>query len=643
MAQETITILKVGTEEAVKNLNDLKNNVKILKEQLGELEIGTEDYQNKLEELKINQNAVKDAMYATTASMEDLSASATGTAESYNSLVHRMAALKEELRATDVSTEAGKQRFAELAAQINETNTKLKEMDAAQGNFQRNVGNYPKAVSIIGQLGSAFQATAGKAGAIINPVKNVTSGLTAMSATPVVAILGLLANVLTKVIGSLKSSEENINRITIAMAPFNSISTAATKAMQWLGDKVADVAEWLGKMLDKLGLVKEEMKVQQEITKEEIALKQRQREVDRANADDQLEISKLKASAAEKDKYTAKERLEFIEQAAEKERAIADRNIEIARREYDVLERKSKLAENSATENDELTAAYVRLQQAEGDYFNKTKELNAQRVEAINSIKSETKAVKELAAATGEEIIKEEELLSEYEKEWQAKKEREGLIDGLIEQDKERTEAREAYNQRVIESEEHMQAELERIAKENEEAEKARWKNRVEITTTSMAAISSIFGSLADIYENNTDASEEELRKSKNLRIAGATIDMLSGVVAAISTAMELGPILGPIMGGVNSAAVIAAGVANISKIKQQSTSANSASASVAPTLSVSAPIIPTSIPEVRSITSATEEDRLNRMASNRRVVLVTSDLELKQEDERVRVAEASF
>lgn len=643
MAQETITILKVGTEEAVKNLNDLKNNVKILKEQLGELEIGTEDYQNKLEELKINQNAVKDAMYATTASMEDLSASATGTAESYNSLVHRMAALKEELRATDVSTEAGKQRFAELAAQINETNTKLKEMDAAQGNFQRNVGNYPKAVSIIGQLGSAFQATAGKAGAIINPVKNVTSGLTAMSATPVVAIMGLLANVLTKVIGSLKSSEENINRITIAMSPFNSISTAATKAMQWLGDKVADVAEWLGKMLDKLGLVKEEMKVQQEITKEEIALKQRQREVDRANADDQLEISKLKAAAAEKDKYTAKERLEFIEQAAEKERAIADRNIEIARREYDVLERKSQLAGNSAAENDELTAAYVRLQQAEGDYFNKTKELNAQRVEAINSIKSETKAVKELAAATGEEIIEEEELLSEYEKEWQAKKERESLIDGLIEQDKERAEAREAYNQRVIESEEYMQSELERIAKENEEAEKERWKNRVEITTTSMAAISSIFGSLADIYENNTDASEEELRKSKNLRIAGATIDMLSGVVAAISTAMELGPILGPIMGGVNSAAVIAAGVANISKIKQQSTSANSAAASVAPTLSVSAPIIPTSIPEVRSITSATEEDRLNRMASNRRVVLVTSDLELKQEDERVRVAEASF
>ena len=66
MAEETITILKVGTEEAVKSVNDLKDNIKTLKQNLGELEIGTEEYQNTLEELKVNQNALKDAMYATT-------------------------------------------------------------------------------------------------------------------------------------------------------------------------------------------------------------------------------------------------------------------------------------------------------------------------------------------------------------------------------------------------------------------------------------------------------------------------------------------------------------------------------------------------------------------------------------------------
>ena len=141
MGEEVVTILKFDTD--VKSVNDLRNNIKILKENLGDLEIGTQEYQDTLDELKVNQAALKDAMYATTASMDDLTKAATGTSESYNSLVHRMASLKEELRATDVSTEQGKARFKELASEINSVNDKLKDMDALQGNFQRNVGNYP--------------------------------------------------------------------------------------------------------------------------------------------------------------------------------------------------------------------------------------------------------------------------------------------------------------------------------------------------------------------------------------------------------------------------------------------------------------------------------------------------------------------
>ena len=100
MAEETITILRVGTEEAVRNINDLRSNIKTLKDNLGELEIGTQEYQDTLDELKVNQNALKDAMYATSSSMEDVAAAATGTSKSYNSLVHQMASLKEEFRAS---------------------------------------------------------------------------------------------------------------------------------------------------------------------------------------------------------------------------------------------------------------------------------------------------------------------------------------------------------------------------------------------------------------------------------------------------------------------------------------------------------------------------------------------------------------
>ena len=146
--EETITILKVGTEEAVKNVADLRNNVKALKEQLKELEgeqseseEGWQKYQRTLAELKVNQNALKDAMYATSGTFEDVTKSAKGASESYNSLVHRMASLKEEFRAT-----GDELRRAELGQQINEINTRLKDMDALQGNFQRNVGNYTNSI-----------------------------------------------------------------------------------------------------------------------------------------------------------------------------------------------------------------------------------------------------------------------------------------------------------------------------------------------------------------------------------------------------------------------------------------------------------------------------------------------------------------
>lgn len=74
---ETVTILRIDTQQPVKSIGDLKTNVKLLKDSLNGLEIGTREYQDTLDELKVNQNALKDAMYATSSSMEDVTKAAT--------------------------------------------------------------------------------------------------------------------------------------------------------------------------------------------------------------------------------------------------------------------------------------------------------------------------------------------------------------------------------------------------------------------------------------------------------------------------------------------------------------------------------------------------------------------------------------
>lgn len=633
MAEESVSILRVDTGEAVKSVNDLKENIKALKKNLGELTIGSQEYTDTLNELKVNQNALKDAMYATSSSLDDVIESATGASESYNSLVHRMAALKKEWRATN-----NEARRNEIGQQIGEINQRLKDMDASVGNFQRNVGNYSSALD---GLADGFKATAGGAGAVINPVKNVTAGMKALSATPVIAILGLLAGVLDSVIKNLKTSETNINVVTASMAPFASIGDLLTKTMQLLGKAVAKVASYLGDLAMRVfPKLREASELRNKITEEEIALSQKQREVEMANADAQLEIAKLKAQAAEKDKYTASERLKFIEEAAAKEKEIADRNIELARKEYEVLLEKSKLSENSKEDNDALADAYVKLQNAETDYFNKTRELAAQRVEALRAIKAETAATKENAEAKIELADAEDALAAGLKRRSEARK------SALAEEKANNAWYDEMWEENNAELEASLDEEIELYGAaylREKQMDEERAKSRIATIQSVAAATSQIMSSLADMYESDEKNSERNAKKIKALRIASATIDMLQGAVTAFTSAQSLGVPFGQIVGAANAAAVIAMGVANINKIKSTNFSSGGGSVSATAPVAVNAPNVETQLTTTRNLTSASEEERLNRMASNQRVYILQSDIEAAGTQSKAQVAESSF
>ena len=216
MAEEVVTILKVGTDEAVKSVNDLKENIKTLKSNLGELTIGSEEYQNTLEELKVNQNALRDAMFATTASMEDVAAAAIGTSKSYNSLVHQMAALKEEWRATNDEA-----RRNELGKQIAEINQELKNMDASVGNFQRNVGNYESGVSGLvakfDQWGGVLKQMPPTLGAAKESIGKVGESMQLIGKQPILGIIGLLAPMIIKITESLKGNATAMDAVKKVM------------------------------------------------------------------------------------------------------------------------------------------------------------------------------------------------------------------------------------------------------------------------------------------------------------------------------------------------------------------------------------------------------------------------------------------
>jgi len=407
MAQEKIISIKTG--EAVKNVNDLKNNISELKKQLGELEIGTDKYKSTLKELENNQAAVRNAMHATSASYNEvLSASTAADIEltksgkiamedtySYNQLVRTLANLKEEWRSTTNVAQRLK-----LGEKIDAVNNKLKSLDASVGVYGRNVGNYLGAVDHLtaglSKMGGASSALAGKIG-------GVTMGLKTMSATPAVAILGVIASVMQKVISSMQSGEKNTQALTKALAPFQAIGDAITKMLQGMANVLVGVVAWFGKLTTAILGNNAAAEERLRISKEQQALDESQRETMVKNAEAERDIAELRAKASEKDKYTASERLAFLQEAGKLEADISARALEDAKKQYEIIRDKNKLTESSKEDKEEEARAYADMVKAETAYYQQIRTINTgiirARREEEKAASDAAKAVKDAATA----------------------------------------------------------------------------------------------------------------------------------------------------------------------------------------------------------------------------------------------------
>ena len=474
-----------------------------------------------------------------------------------------------------------------LKSQIEATTSTIKNTEEQTGRFYRNVGNYANGFV------EAFTRMGGSMGGLKGPLDMAKNGFNALSSTPIITILGALVSIIQKVIQNLKSSEATMNAVTVAMAPLNAGGRALQVVMQKLGEGIAKVVETLTRWADKLGLINEAMKTEQQIVKDEIALQLREREVIQENADSQLKIAELKAKAADKATYSAKERLAFLQEAMAEEDAVAKRELENAREQYRILQEKSKLAANSKEDNDELARSYAAMREAETSYFNKSRELTAQMVEAKRAIAAEDQAAAaarkeaadaEIAAAEAQlqaltqaqehaldirtrEIEARLKLVEEGSlKEYHLQQE---LLAAQLEADIKRLEAeegtdeliklrREEYMQEMTRLDEEWEAEAEAVANEllqanldaiftEQEARKAAFEEQKaqELEKQQMAedtalAFAGVAGSIAGMLQTFGEENKELARLSKVIALAQIAIETGVATAKGISAAMSV-------------------------------------------------------------------------------------------------------
>ena len=661
---ETITILKVGTQEAVKNVGDLRNNIKILKKDLENLDIGTQEYQDTLSELKVNQNALKDAMYATSSSMDNLAQAATGTGESYNALVHRMAAYKEELRTVDTSTEAGMQRFKELAAQVNNVNDKLKALDAAQGNYQRNVGNYKSALDgfhqVVSDLPPSMDAVK-KAG------DQLDKSFKIMSTNPIIGVITLLAPLINKIADGLKDNEKATAALQKAMKALEPVM----QFFQGILDKIADALTWVvDQMIELAGRSDGTFKkiiggaagvgnaiINFLVTPFRIAIEAGKGVV---NVLKDIFSGNWKQAG-----QTARDALSGISSAIDKGFAFKQ-NFEAGQAAVDGfaagLSSRKKKAKDGAKEvtkevKDEFDDLVIDLTADLNDILSaiekaeeKAKQYAKRREnEQLEAIDKQTQYLLGMNAAILDDERKRAE--ESYRIQYEGNQKKLAALESFYQAAVDRGDLSTALEYEKQAADLGVQIQLEaaaeaaRIRRQDLEDARKKTEAKARIMQEYAKGVGDVLGAIADLYDASADDDKRSFENSKRFQLAETWVNTLSGMASAIWATWNDKTIPSAIakaaLAATNAAGVLASGVATTAKIR--STQFGGGGGSGASVIAATAPTIATSLPQVLQASTASDVERLNRASEAQRVYILQSDIEATGRAQRVRVAETTF
>ena len=182
-----------------------------------------------------------------------------------------------------------------------------------------------------------------------------------------------------------------------------------------------------------------------------------------------------------------------------------------------------------------------------------------------------------------------------------------------------------------------------------EDAEHTHLKNMFSNINATASAVASLGSALSDYYDEmanderlSTEEQQKYALKSLQMKKFQAVANIASGIVAAISTAMEMGFPMGPIIGAIEAASVAVAGAAQIKSINKQIRELGGSSGSDEVTANVSGITDRVVFGEAQN---ADQQAQLNGQysAGDQRVYVVESDINNAQRSTRTAVTNNSF
>lgn len=568
MAKENQIAVEVVTKSD--SIAGMREEIKGFRKALEEASIAGGDVTEATQKLNAAQDELRNVMKLGTKSVEDAD-------DSYNTLTRTMAQLKEQWRA---ATDEAKR--SDLGKQIAGINQRLKDMDASVGDYFRNVGDYRN--QIVGAFKDSTDALdhflpgIGQVGTAMYDVVNAAESLSSILPVAIKGVKGLVGS-LKGVKAAIAATGMGVFLILIGevIANWERISELWKDTSPQAQAKAA---------IDRLNMSLEQMNVKLSIANTQ-ALREYTEALKRAKGD----INAITAAQEAYNRATAQNEYDAAKAEVEAARA-AQLQIQA---EYDTASnrKKKKMQEDLKAAADAVLEAENRFALAE----NAIAKANADKLADAQKVTTP----KETPTADPEE-----ERLKRIESV--------GLKELKIKEQNRKLDTDSL--RKNMEAQTKIEKQQAAISMEVE-AKKAKAKQAAaQVAMNAMRAAAQVIG--------------EETAVGKGLMVATALMETYQSANSAYA-AMASIPYVGPALGIAAAAAAVASGLANVKQILSVKTdgSQNSLPSGGGTTPArVAAPAVIQQVPVTRSLTSASEEERLNKMASDTRVYVVYSDIE---------------
>jgi DNA repair exonuclease SbcCD ATPase subunit len=383
---EALKEFNVQTKEAVKvsgsgskALAELSKRMEDTKAQIDsynkQVKMGfplSDEDRTKKEELKLQLKDLSAEYNKQQRDVLSLANTITGTANTYKDLQAQNKALAVEMKSIPLDDTSG--RLQKLQGQYKANTEKLKEFDEEMGMHQRNVGDYKTAI---------MDAIKAKTGFDVAGVKNVFT-LKALKTAFISTGVGALVVGITALVAALMKMQPVVDFLERRMAELGA-------AFEYVRDVVGS---WIGlnernnrSMSDTIRLARELKQAQQDLAETEIT-------AITVKAKLQTEISKLRTAIMDENVAT-EDKLALINEAFEKERQLTEVETYLAKERFRIAQQQLNLNESDREARREVAEAEANLIRVEFDSANRRREMAEKRIGLVNMISATEKRAKD--------------------------------------------------------------------------------------------------------------------------------------------------------------------------------------------------------------------------------------------------------